>query len=141
MKKVIFLSVALFMFMGSFHAIAQTTKKQSDKMPATPKVEVYYFHYSTRCATCHAVEDNSKKALEALYPEKVKSGTYSFKAVNLDDDSSKALAKRLNVGGQSLLVVCADKKVDLTSKVFLYAQDLNKIKMEIKKTVDKIILR
>jgi len=124
----------------------QTTQKQSlQKQPiqkaVTPKVSVYYFHFSVRCTTCHAVEDNSKDALTSLYPEKVKMGEYAFKAVNLDDASSKTIAKKLGVGGQTLLVVCDDKKIDLTNKVFLYAQDVNKIKAEIKKAVERVLTR
>jgi hypothetical protein len=77
--------------------------------------------------------------LTALYPEKVKTGEYAFKGVNLDEASAKAIAKKLKVGGQSLLVVCDDKQLDLTTKVFLYAQDQAKIKVEIKKAVEKVL--
>jgi hypothetical protein len=77
--------------------------------------------------------------LTALYPEKVKAGEYAFRGVNLDDASSKAIAKKLKVGGQSLVVVCDDKQLDLTTKVFLYAQDQAKIKAEIKKAVEKVL--
>jgi ABC-type enterochelin transport system ATPase subunit len=80
-------------------------------------------------------------ALTALYPEKVKTGEYAFKGVNLDEPASKALAKKLKVGGQSLLVVCDLKQIDLTTKVFLYAQDQTKIKAEIKKAVERVLSR
>src|ERR1035437_3222802 len=121
MKKVIFLSFTLFMLMGSFIANAQNAKKQEAKKATTPKVEVYYFHFSQRCATCHAVEDNSKQAVTSLYPEQVKTGEYTFSGVNLDDATSKPIAEKLSIGGQTLLVVSDDKKIDITSKAFLYA--------------------
>ena len=139
MKKIIILSISLFMIMGSLSCFGHTNKILVINNAITPKVEVYYFHFTVRCVTCHAVEDNSKSALTALYPEKVKAGEYAFKGVNLDDASSKPVAKKLGVGGQTLLVVCDDKKIDLTSKVFLYAQDPAKIKAEIKKAVEKVI--
>jgi hypothetical protein len=138
MKRIVILSFALVMMLGSFSCNAQTSKKADAKTTASTKVEVYYFHFTARCATCHAVEDNSKTAFEFLYSEKVKNGEYAFKGLNLDDASSKAIAEKLGVGGQTLLVVCGDKKVDLTSQGFMYAHDLNKIKEEIKKAVEKV---
>jgi len=127
--------------MGSLSGFALVNKKQASENAVKPKVEVYYFHFSVRCPTCHAVEDNSKSALTTLYPEKVKTGEYAFKGVNLDEATSKAIAKKLGVGGQTLLVVCEDKKIDLTSKVFMYAQDPIKIKAEIKKAVERVLTR
>ena len=138
MKK-IFISWLVFSIITiSFSVgLAQSNLKKS----ITPKVTVYYFHYALRCATCHAVEDNSKNALTTLYPEKVKTGEYAFKAINFDEASSKPIAKKLGVGGQTLLVVCDDKKIDLTSKVFLYAQDPTRIETEIKKANDRVATR
>ena len=136
MKKIYVLSIVLLMC--SLSSFAQANK-QPIKTTVKPKVEVYYFHYAIRCATCIAVESNSKNALTALYTDKVKTGEYTFKGVNLDEPTSKSLAKKLKVGGQSLLVVCDDKQLDLTTKVFLYAQDQAKIKAEIKKAVEKVL--
>jgi hypothetical protein len=141
MKKVIFLSFALFMLMGSFIANAQNAKKQEAKKAITPKVEVYYFHFSQRCATCHAVEDNSKLAVTSLYPEQVKAGEYTFKGVNLDEATSKSIAEKLSIGGQTLLVISGDKKIDITTKAFLYAHDPIKIKAEIKMAIEKVLTR
>ena len=141
MKKIFILGLAIFMIMGSFPLNALAVKKQAPINVIKPKVEVYYFHFTVRCPTCHAVEDNSKKALTALYPGQVKTGEYAFKGVNLEDAASKSIAKKLSVGGQTLLVVCDDKQIDLTSKVFLYAQDPIKIKAEIKKAVERVLTR
>lgn len=141
MKKIFLLGLALFMIMGSFSCYALAVKKQVPKNAITPKVVVYYFHFSVRCNTCRAVENNSKKALVALYPEKVKKGEYAFKGVNLDEAASKSIAKKLGIGGQTLLVVCNNKKTDLTGKVFMYAQDPIKIKAEIKKAVERVLTR
>jgi hypothetical protein len=72
-------------------------------------------------------------------PDKVKKGEYAFKGLNLDDASTKTIAGKLGVGGQTLLVVCGNKKVDLTSKGFLYANNPDKIKGEIKKAVETVL--
>ena len=104
---------------------------------STSKIEVYYFHFTRRCMTCQNVEKVSKNAVETLYPEKVKSGQISFQSVNLDEKAGEAIGAKYKIEGQSLIVIAGDKKVDLTEKGFLYANDSpDKLKAEIKKAVD-----
>jgi hypothetical protein len=86
-----------------------------------------------------AVEENAKKAVEALFPDKVKTGEISFTAINLDDTSGKEIAKKLSVGGQTLLVVRGDKKFDITGTAWLSAHDFDKMKMEIKSGIEKVL--
>jgi len=88
----------------------------------------------------YKVETESKKAVEALYPELLKSGKLIFKGVNLDEDNSKADAEKCKASGQSLLVICGDKKVDLTSVGFMNAVNSpEKLKAELKKTIDSML--
>jgi hypothetical protein len=77
--------------------------------------------------------------VEELYPEQVKSGEYLFKAFNLDEESSTDIAKELGVGMQTLLVVHGDKKIDITGEGFMYVNDFEKLKAEIKKAVEKAL--
>jgi hypothetical protein len=139
MKNIVMFSFALVMLLGSFSCNAQTNKKTDSKSTVSTKVEVYYFHFTQRCSTCHAVEDNAKNAVEVLYPEQVKKGEYTFKGLNLDDASTKAIAEKLGVGGQALLVVCGNKKIDITDKGFMNAHNLEKMKEEIKKAVEQAL--
>jgi len=141
MKTIIRLSLLLMLLISSVVCNAQKSKKANLTKPVSSKVDVYYFHFTQRCKTCHAVEDNAKSAVESLYPEQVKNGNYSFKSLNLDDANSQALAKKLNVGGQTLLVVTGNKKTDITSQGFMYAQEPTKIKEEIKKAVNGLLTR
>ena len=135
MRTYIYLVLAVILSCGIFAFKAETKKEQSQNKP---KVEVYYFHFTQRCSTCIALEENSKKALESLYPDKIKSNEYSFKALNLDEKDVAALAKKYDVSGQTLLFVCGKKKVDLTDKGFLNAHDVEKLKIEIKKAVEQV---
>ena len=99
-------------------------------------IEVYYFHYSRRCATCQAVETETLKAIQQLYPEQFKKGQVVFKSVNLDEKSSQNAAKKCNADGQSLLILQGTKRVDLTEQAFMYAKSKpEKLKAAIKKTV------
>jgi hypothetical protein len=136
MKQITFFSFALLMMMGSWTCQAQAGKKSADNTTVSAKVVVYYFHFTRRCATCLSVEENARKAVESLYPDKVNKGEYSFQGINLDDDSSKPVADKLGIGGQTLMVVCGDKKIDITDKGFMNAQNPEKMKEEIKKAVE-----
>ena len=122
------------MVMGSFLGNAQTSKKETPAS-ATNKVEAYYFHFNARCETCRTVEAETKADLESLY-----SGGISFKAINLDDASSKVIAEKLKISGQTLLIVKGDQKINLTNEGFLYAvTNPSKFKSIIKAKVDPLL--
>jgi hypothetical protein len=135
MKQISLFSLAILLMLGNWSCHAQANKKTADSK-VSAKVEVYYFHFTRRCATCMAVEENARKAVEILYADKVKNGEYSFRGINLDEDSSKPVAEKLGIGGQTLLVVCGDKKIDITDKGFMNANDLGRMKEEIKKAIE-----
>ena len=102
-------------------------------------MEVYYFHFERRCATCVAVEEESEKALQELYPEQIKSGDVVFLSVNLEDDSNDALAEKLKVDGQTLLVVRGARQENLTNVAFMHARtNPEKLKTAIKESVGKL---
>jgi hypothetical protein len=133
MKRLILLSIVM-MALGSFLGKAQTSKKETPAS-ATNKVEAYYFHFNARCETCRTVESEAKADIETLYP-----GRATFKAINLDDASSKAIAEKLKISGQTLLIVKGDKQVNLTNEGFLYAMtNPAKLKSIIKQKVDGLL--
>lgn len=140
MKKIILLSFALMLILGGISCNAKDAKKQATKAVAVATVDVYYFHFTRRCMTCNAVEAESKKALEALYPTLVKSGKITFKGINLDEASSKASAEKCGAEGQSLLVISGSTRIDLTSQGFMYAASSpEKLKAELKKAIDPLL--
>jgi len=104
------------------------------------QVDVYYFHFSRRCATCLNVEKVSKDSIESLFPDQVKSGDVTFQSLNLDEKEGETIGKKHNIEGQTLIVICGDKRVDLTDKAFLYANGSpEKLKGEIKKAVEDVL--
>jgi hypothetical protein len=139
MKRLILYVSVLAIIAGSISCSNQGNKKQVTQAINTSDVNVYYFHFTRRCATCIAVEENARKAIEALYPNKVKTGEYSFTSLNLDEASTKEIADKLGVGGQSLMVVRGDKKIDITSAAWMAAHDLDKMQVEIKSGIDKVL--
>lgn len=139
MKRVtLFVSILAFMFV-SISCNNQGNKRVIAQAISSSNVNVYYFHFTRRCATCLAVEENARKAFEVLYPNEVKTGEYSFTSLNLDEASTKGIADKLGVGGQSLMVVHGDKKIDITSAAWMAANDPEKMKTEIKSGIEKVV--
>ncbi|BBE20799.1 hypothetical protein AQPE_4993 [Aquipluma nitroreducens] len=129
MKKIIFLCIVL---MTVFFCNAQTAKKET--ATSENQVEAYYFHNTARCTTCKTVEAEAKADLESLYGNQV-----TFKALNLEDDATKPIAEKLQVSGQTLLIVKGDQKINLTNEGFLYAVTKPaKLKSIIKAKVDPL---
>lgn len=138
MKKLIYFLV-LFSFLTVFLPLSANSSGNTNTSTGK-KVEVYYFHFTRRCMTCNNVEKISKEAVEKQYPEKVKSGEIFFKSINLDEKNGEALGAKLKVEGQTLLILSGDKRVDLTDKGFMYANNSpDKLKAEIKKVIDDLL--
>ena len=133
----IILTLALFM---PVVACSAQTEKKDVKAGSSDKIEAYYFHFTARCMTCRTVEAQAKEDIETLYPELVKQGKISFQSVNLDEESGKALAEKLQVYGQTLLIVKGDTKIILTNEGFMYAvREPEKLKAIMKEKIDSLM--
>ena len=90
--------------------------------------------------TCNNVEKVSKEGVETQFSAQVKCGEISFKSVNLDEKDGEAIGAKYKIEGQTLIIISGDKRVDLTDKGFMYANDSpEKLKAEIKKAVDGLL--
>ena len=142
MKKLILFSVLLFLVVSLVACAAdkKPAKQTQTSVNSTSKIEVYYFHYTRRCTTCQAVETESQKAIQTLYPEQTKKGLIIFKSVNLDDKTSEDLAKKCKADGQTLLVISGSKRFDLTEQGFMYAVNKpEKLMQELKTAIDPLL--
>jgi len=140
MKRSFSFLAVVFLVTAFFTGTAGSSTNSGPSSLTAKKVEVYYFHFTRRCMTCNNVEKVSKEAVEQQYADKVKAGEITFKSVNLDEKDGEAIGKKLNVEGQTLLIVSGDKRTDLTDKGFMYANDSpDKLKAEIKKAIDNML--
>ncbi len=78
-------------------------------------VEVLYFHGKQRCATCMAIEKNTKDLLETTFSNQLKTGEVVFKSVDITEEET--LADKYEVSWSSLIIVDYDKngKEDATN--------------------------
>ncbi len=104
------------------------------------KVEAYYFHFTSRCMTCRTVEERAKENLQSLYPKLWKSGKLTFQTANLNEKEGKALAEKLGVSGQTLLLKKGSQKINITNEAFLYAvTNPEKYTKVIREKVDELL--
>lgn len=144
MRRIVLFILTLFLAWGMIACSGRPkteeiplTKKSADSIQAmdTTKVAAYYFHFTARCVTCLAIEEQTKADIESLYPGKV-----TFTSVNLDDASSKPLAGKLQIAGQTLLLVKGSTKINLTTDGFMYARtEPEKFKSILKEKIDGLI--
>ncbi|MCK9305070.1 MAG: nitrophenyl compound nitroreductase subunit ArsF family protein [Bacteroidales bacterium] len=135
MKHIILSTLTAFMVLltSSLFAEPVITNAPNDNPPV--KVDVYYFHFTARCVTCKAVEEQAKANVQSLYGEKVR-----FSSVNIEEESGKELAKKLKVSGQALLIVKGKKQINITNQGFMYAKsNPEKFKSIIKENIDPLL--
>ena len=109
------LTVFISFIIGFGHSVQaqQTSAVQNED---TGEVQVYYFHFKTRCETCRAVESEAQLDVQLLFGDDVK-----FTAVNLDEKEGEETGKKLGVNSQALLIVKGTTKINITNEGFLYA--------------------
>jgi len=124
------------------HQSQTALRPQNNTEVSGNDIEVYYFHMTTRCATCRTIESEARKNVEMLYPEEFNSGKINFTALNIEEEAGKALGDQFGVNGQTLLIVKGDQKINITSQGFLYAEGKpDKFASVIKESIDSLILK
>ena len=130
----------MFVALLPFSCNAQTSENQKSANVISEDIQVYYFHNTNRCATCNAVENETKKALEMFYADKMKASTMDFTSLNLEEDEGKKMAQTFHVSGQTLLIVKGETHVNLTNEGFMNARtNPDKFHVILKTQIDKLL--
>ena len=72
--------------------------------PEKDRVEVIYFHGKQRCATCVAIENNTKEVMNTIFANELKNGTVVFKTVDISTPEGEKIADKYEVTWSSLFV-------------------------------------
>ncbi len=76
----------------------------SAKSPQKDRVEVIYFHGKQRCATCMAIEKNTREVINSLFADELRSGKVVFKTVDISTPEGEKIADKYEVTWSSLFV-------------------------------------
>lgn len=103
-------------------------------------IRVYYFHYTHRCATCLALEEETRTVLEQVYPEQLASGIIKFGVYNIEKKTTRPIAKKAGVNSQALIIMQKNKRFDLTRDGFLYVLNRpEKLDKKIREVIDNLL--
>lgn len=123
-----------------FACNAQSSKELEDEFVSDGDLQVYYFHFTKRCATCNAVENETKVALEMFYADQMKEGTIAFTSLNLEEEDGKDIANQFGLSGQALLLVKGAEMVNLTNEGFMNARTKpDKFHEVLRTQIDKLL--
>lgn len=105
MKKEL-LTIALCL--GMVACSENKSKPTADNEPTKKNVvEVLYFHGAQRCATCMAIEKNTKELVESTFTEQLEKGELVFQSVDISQE--KTLAEKYEVSWSALVLADYDK--------------------------------
>lgn len=93
--------IALFIGLMSCGSSENTANA---KNPEKDRVEVIYFHGKQRCATCMAIEKNTKEVLNTVFANEVKNGSVVFKVVDISIPEGEKVADKYEVTWSALFV-------------------------------------
>ena len=105
MKRILFLLGLCLAFISCNMNAKDDSAKAAEKETVKDHVEVLYFHGKQRCATCIAIENNAKTALEENFGEQTKNGDGEFKVIDISKDENGKIAEKYEVTWSSLFVV------------------------------------
>lgn len=101
MKRILsILPVAILVTIGVIFAINLVCAKQI----SMSKVIAYYFHGSSRCPTCHKLEQYSKEAVKTNFKDALSAGKLEFKVVNMEESGKQYYANRYGLYSQALIL-------------------------------------
>ena len=127
--------ISIFVFgvlLASFSMSACSFSNEEQKNEVTVEVakeggvvEVLYFHGKQRCATCVAIENETKALMSGELASLVEEGMVVMKIIDITTDDGKAIANKYKVSYSSLFVVVKngdkEKAEDLTRFAFANA--------------------
>jgi hypothetical protein len=117
MKHLLWILVIFTSLLGTLAAQAQPSAGEKS-------VTVYYFHATMRCATCNAVEEQTRKVVGESFAAELKSGAVKLEVLNFEDKENRDLVKQFEIGWSSLILFVpgTKEKVDLTETAFANAR-------------------
>lgn len=135
--KLIFLIICL-----SALACSGVKSKEGNTSQIKNGVEVLYFHAKQRCATCMAIENNTKALLEESFSKEINDSLILFRSLEITENPE--IARKHQVSFSSLIIVDIENgketPVNLTDFAFSKARTSpDTFKDELKTTIIEML--
>ncbi len=92
---------------------------------ATPKAVVYYFHATTRCATCRTIEAYAHETVASRFAADLEARRLEWQAVNVDEPANRHFIRDFQLYTRSVVIVDAKdpKRFKVLDRVWQLVRD------------------
>lgn len=145
MKRFLFLIVLCITIVScNMNVKNENADKVQAETTINDHVEVLYFHGKQRCATCIAIETNTKAAIGEKFAEQIKKGELVFKIIDISKEENEKIAEKYEVTWSSLFIVKykngQEESKNMTDFAFANARKSPEVfKSEVIKTVNQML--
>ena len=122
-------ALLLVLAVGGF-ATAAPSEGQKAGVPAavptaTPKAVVYYFHATTRCATCRTIEAYAHETVASRFAADLEARRLEWQAVNVDEPANQHFIRDFQLYTRSVVIVDAKdpKRFKVLDRVWQLVRD------------------
>lgn len=112
------ITIALLFMSIVLSACAQTDSPKTVSTAESDGIEVLYFHGKQRCATCIAIERQTKQAVEELSDNRL-----TMRTIDISKKENESIVEKYEVAWSSLIVVKGDNVLNLTDLGFSLARN------------------
>ncbi len=112
------IAIALLFMSIVLSACAQTDSPKTVSTAESDGIEVLYFHGKQRCATCIAIEKQTKQAVEELSDNRL-----TMRTIDISKKENESIVEKYEVAWSSLIVVKGDNVLNLTELGFSLARN------------------
>ena len=88
-------------------AVAPQEAKAPATVAASPGILVYYFHATTRCATCKTIEAYAHETVASRFAADLEARRLAWRAVNVDEPANQHFVRDFQLYTRSVVVVDA----------------------------------
>src|SRR5512139_2969587 len=74
---------------------------------AAAGIRVYYFHGTTRCATCKTIEAYAHETVASAFAPDLKAGSLEWRTVNVDESANRHFVRDYQLYTRSVVIVDA----------------------------------
>ena len=112
------ITIALLFMSIVLSACAQTDSPKTVSTAESDGIEVLYFHGKQRCATCIAIERQTKQAVEELSDNRL-----TMRTIDISKKENESIVEKYEVAWSSLIVVKDGNVLNLTELGFSLARN------------------
>ena len=112
------ITIALLFMSIVLSACAQTDSPKTVPTAESDGIEVLYFHGKQRCATCIAIERQTKQAVEELSDNRL-----TMRTIDISKKENESIVEKYEVAWSTLIVVKGDNVLNLTELGFSLARN------------------